>query len=206
MHGWGAGCLCQRKSGTASPRLVTWNQTLTVGIWVALFLPRGDFVSKNTKDQRRCPGDHSIETNRPPSPMNSSWVGQESLCPHIQRLKRRNLPDMCGSIPSLPLASDGLNHSWICLRPSDGLVFVIQPCLWSDKIWNSNSGMLLLNVCIKCCPLTAFSLCVVLTGFVFQLLSLAFCFTCDKGCFSSFLHIPLYVFGLLPTAVSTSLP
>lgn len=28
----GAGCLCQRKSGTASPRLVTWNQTLTTGI------------------------------------------------------------------------------------------------------------------------------------------------------------------------------
>lgn len=31
-------------------RLVTQNQTLTAGIWVALFLPRGDFASKNTKD------------------------------------------------------------------------------------------------------------------------------------------------------------
>lgn len=37
-----AGCLCQRKSGAASPRLVTWNQTLTEWLYscqeVTLFL------------------------------------------------------------------------------------------------------------------------------------------------------------------------
>ena len=41
--------------------------------------------------------------------------------------------------------------------------------------------------------------------FKFQLLSLAFCLTCVKECLSSFLYIPLSVFGLLPTALSASL-
>lgn len=31
--------------------------------------------------------------------------------------------------PTLPLASEGLDLSWVSLRPSDGLMFVTQP--WS---------------------------------------------------------------------------
>lgn len=34
--------------------------------------------------------------------------------------------------PSCPLASNGLDLSWVFLRPSDGLMFAILPCLWSN--------------------------------------------------------------------------
>lgn len=39
-----------KETGHCLSEAVTWNQTLTAGIWVPFFLPRGDFVSKNTKD------------------------------------------------------------------------------------------------------------------------------------------------------------
>lgn len=58
-----------------------------------------------------------------------------------QRRKLNTFREFRIKIPSLSLASDGLDLSRFCLRPSDELIFVIQPCLWSDRFWSNCTSM-----------------------------------------------------------------
>ena len=68
------------------------------------------------------------------------------------------------------------------LRPSDGFRFVIHPCPWSDTIWSCDAGMIHTSVCVKCFSSTVFSVCVVLTSFLFHLLASAIHVFCTLPC------------------------